>query len=497
MKWVILGKFPKIPAEKSTIKLKNLKRVVTRIKLSIKKQEPVIVYGDYDADGICATAIIWETLHSLGAKVMPFIPQREKEGYGLSIEGIKNIAHCSLIIVVDSGIVAHEAVEFANKKDIDVIILDHHERPKKLPKAYAIIHTEKLCASGIAYFLAKEFNKDYVDLAAIATVTDLMPLTETNRFIVKSGLEILNKTSRVGLKALFETAGIKKVGTYEIGYMIGPRLNASGRIESALTALRLLCTKNSQKAHNLAEQLNATNKERQALLEEQSSRALHDTQYMIHDTKILVVEHESYHQGIIGLIAGKLTEKYYLPAIVISKGETTSKASARSIAGFNIIETIRSCEEILINAGGHPMAAGFTIKTEKILEFKNQINLLASAKITDDLLEKILKINCELKIEEINMELYKKIQELAPFGMGNPEPVFASEVTVKNIRTVGTENKHLKLVVDGFDAIGFNLGNLAAKLKIGDKISVAYNVDLNIFNGKQNLQLKLKDVRLG
>ncbi len=500
MKWVILGKFPKIPSEKSTIKLRNLKRVVDRIKLSIKKQEPVIVYGDYDADGICATAIVWETLHSLGAKVMPFIPAREKEGYGLSVEGIKNIANCSLLIVVDSGIVADEAVDFANSQNMDVIILDHHEKPKKLPKAFAIIHTEKLCASGIAYFLAKEFNKNYVDLAAIATVTDLMPLTGVNRKIVKEGLEILNKTSRVGLKALFETAGIKKVGTYEIGYLIGPRLNASGRMESALTALRLLCTKNPQKAKELAELLNKTNKERQVLVEEQSSHALKNVSP---EGKIIVLEHESYHQGIIGLIAGKLTEKYYLPAIVISKGETVSKASARSISGFNIIEAIRSCENLLLNAGGHPMAAGFTIETAQISNFKFQISNYANKNITDNLLEKTLKIDCELKIEEINMKLYEKIQELAPFGMGNPEPVFASVVTVKNIRTVGTESKHLKLVIaseakqSSFDAIGFNLGSLAAKLKIGDKISVAYNLDLNIFNGRENLQLKLKDVRLG
>lgn len=470
--------------------LPNATRAITRIKTAIKKQEPVVVYGDYDADGICATAIMWEALNSLGAKAMPFIPQREKEGYGLSIDGVKQI-DAKLIITVDSGVVAHEAVDFANKQGIDVIILDHHEKPKKLPAAYAIVHTEELCAAGIAYFLAHDLGaKPSLELAAIATITDLMPLLSINRSIVKYGLEVLNKTSRPGLKALLVVAGIEKVGTYEVGFMIGPRLNASGRIESALSALRLLCTKDPARASELAMSLNETNRQRQLLLDEQTTHALTLAKTT---EKIIVIEHDSYHQGVIGLIAGKLTEKYYLPSIVIARGETLSKASARSISGFNVIEAIRQYEDLLVNAGGHPMAAGFTIETANISKFKTQISKLAAEKITADMLERSLRVDCEIDLSVLNMDLYEQLQKFAPFGLGNPEPTFASSGVLDSYRLVGADGRHLKMVVSGFDAIAFNQGYRAAELKVGEKLNLAYTLDLNTFNGSQTLQLKVKD----
>lgn len=474
----------------------NLSSVIARIRLSIKRQEKIVIYGDYDADGICATAILWEALKEAGADVLPFIPSREKEGYGLSVEGVDSV-DARLIITVDNGIMAHEAVSYAKKKGIEVIILDHHEKPKQLPKAYAIIYTPKLCAAGIAYFVAREFSKNVsLELAAIATVADLLPLVEVNRSIVKYGLESLNTTKRVGLKALFEVAGIEKVGTYEIGYMIGPRLNASGRIESALTALRLLCTHNPEKARDLAHLLNKTNKERQEMTEEMTIHAKENYELSSknHAHKIIILDHESYHQGVIGLVAGKLVDQFYLPAIVIAKGEELSKASARSIAGFNIIEAIRSCESLLINAGGHPMAAGFSLQTSQISEFKLQISKYAQEKISAVTLTRSLKIDRMLELTEINMDLYQKIVQMAPFGMGNPEPVFASAGIIQNIRSVGAEGKHLKLVIDGLDAIAFNQGHLLPKLKIGQPIKLAYVLDLNTFNGQSGLQLKVKDI---
>ncbi|MCL4390283.1 MAG: single-stranded-DNA-specific exonuclease RecJ [Patescibacteria group bacterium] len=516
MKWNILnskGKILDILLTNRKIKNKNeflnppfpefklpLVKAIARIKKAIKNEEKIVVYGDYDADGICATAIMWEALNSLGAKALPFIPQREKEGYGLSIEGIKSL-EAKLIIVVDSGIVANAAVDYANKLGIDVIILDHHEKPRKLPKAFAIIHTTELCASGIAYFVARSlvtrtYNLEpFLELATIATITDLMPLTGVNRSIVKYGLEALNKTTRPGLKALFEIAGIEHVGPYEVGYLIGPRLNASGRIESGLSALRLLCTKNADKTRQLATLLNKTNKDRQTMVEEQTQHALQATNYQLKaNESLIVISHESYHQGVIGLIAGKLVEKYYRPAIVIAKGETVSKASARSIAGFNIIEAIRAFENLLINAGGHPMAAGFTIETAQIENFKLKIENLARDKISEEMLQKTLRVDCRLDLQAINMNLYDDLARLAPFGIGNPEPVFASQGTIQNLRTVGADGKHLKLAVDGFDAIAFNQGPLAAKLKVGQEISLAYCLALDTFNGNHKLQLKIKDI---
>ncbi len=498
------------PLPKSEVKIPQ--KVITRIKKAIKNEEKIVVYGDYDVDGICATAIVWETLYALEAKVLPFIPQRENEGYGLSIAGIDNIdKETKLIFTVDSGIVANKAVDYAKKQGAEVIILDHHEKPSAqggLPKAYAIIHTDKLCAAGIAYFFAQALTpktlslEPTLELAAIATVSDMMPLTGVNRSIVKHGLKTLSATKRPGLKALFEVAGIKTVGVYEIGYMIGPRINASGRIESALSALRLLCTHDQRKAMDLARKLNETNKERQVMVEESVGHALKNT---VVTEKIIVIYDESYHPGVIGLIAGKMTEKYYLPSIVISKKDDISKASARSIAGFNIIEAIRTCEELLVNAGGHPMAAGFTIKTSEIANFKLQIESFAKEKITPELLERTLKVDCEISLDKVNYDLFSLLSALEPYGIGNPQPVFCSEAEVLNIRTMGAIGQHLKLVIaspishrtkQSFEAVMFNASQWAAKLKAGDRIKIAYSLDLNSYNGKTTLQLKIKDISL-
>ncbi len=496
----------------------QLKKAIGRIKKALKSNEPVVIYGDYDADGICSTAILWETLNSLGVKALPFIPRREKEGYGLSVEGLKAVEkdplykigkNKGLIITTDNGIVANSAVDHARKRGVDVIIVDHHEKPKKLPKASAIIHTTKLCAAGITYVFSKELSEktdSFLELATIATVTDLMPLTGPNRSIVKFGLEALNKTKRVGLQSLFAAAGITKITPYEIGFMIGPRLNASGRIESALTALRLLCTKDKSKAIALAKTLDEVNRERQTMTEELTAHALALTDGNKKDTdRIIIAEHESYHQGVIGLIAGKLVEKYYLPAIVISKGETVSKASARSIVGFNIIEAIRSCDSLLINAGGHPMAAGFSLESAKISAFRKKITAFTKKSLAGKIPEKTLRVDSELDLTDIDLDFYKNISRLSPFGIGNPEPVFSSRAEIVSLRRVGNSGKHLKLTVLPenrdektftlpLDAIAFNLGDLGTKLQTGDIISLAYSVTLDTFNGNHKVQLKVKDI---
>lgn len=490
----------------------SLKKALKRIGEAIRKNESIVVYGDYDADGICSTAIWWETLKSLNAKVLPFIPHREKEGYGLSIDGVKSILadekygvnEKGLIISVDSGVVAHEAVEFANDNNLDVIIVDHHELPETLPKAFAIVHTTKLCAAGLSYVVTKELSRveehSRLELAAIATVTDLMPLTHENRSLVKFGLEKLNKTERPGLLALFSLAGIKTIGTYEIGYQIGPRLNASGRIDSALTALRLLCTESPEKAREFAQILNDINRDRQVMTEEMTLHAIENSGLGVTPSdRIIVIESSTYHQGIIGLIAGKLVEKYYLPAIVISRGETISKASARSISGFNIIEAIRKHDDILINAGGHPMAAGFSIDTEKISLFKEKISLLAKEEISGDILEKELKVDCEIDPCLIGNKLVNELVKCEPFGMSNPQPVFASQFTIRNFRVVGAEGKHLKMTLvnkgSEIEAIGFNKGHVSKDLAVGMNIEIAFTIDENTFNYQTTIQLKVKDIR--
>ncbi|MGA2967933.1 MAG: single-stranded-DNA-specific exonuclease RecJ, partial [Candidatus Levyibacteriota bacterium] len=359
----------------------QLKKARQRIKKAIKNKEKVIIFGDYDVDGICGTAILWETLNTLGVDVMPYIPSRFEEGYGLSKKGIENLktkyGDCSLIVTVDNGIVASEAVDFANENGIDVIITDHHVLAKKLPNALATVHTTLVCGAGVAWLLAQQFkiqkskfkneNGDYLELVTLATIADLVPLTGANRVLVYYGLQKLKETKRVGLLALINKAGINKeeIGTYEIGHLLAPRLNAMGRLASAMDSLRLICTSNKEKAEELAELLNQTNLERQQFTQEALQHAKNKVEKEGLKNLIFIAE-KSYQQGIVGLVAGRLVEEFYLPSIIISKGKKYSRASARSVKGFNIVEFLRSASDLMVDVGGHPMAAGFTVETARL-----------------------------------------------------------------------------------------------------------------------------------
>jgi len=530
----------KVTPESVGISKEKLKKTIKRINSAIKNNEQIVIFGDYDADGLCATAILWEVLNKAGAKVLPYIPSRTEEGYGLSKTSILNlkskILNPKLIITVDNGITANEAVEFAIKEGIDVIITDHHLLPKKLPRAYSIVHTTKLCGAGVAWLLSQEIlnykseirnkpqtqnpkdktilNTKYqipdtnLDLVAIATVADLVPLVGANRVLVKFGLEALRKTKRAGLLELFKEAGleISEISTYEIGHIIAPRLNAAGRIGDALDSLRLLCTKDKQRAHLIAEALGLTNRERQGLTRDATEHAiLKVKEQKTINKKLIFVSDESYQQGIIGLIAGRLSEEFYRPSIVVSKGEVFSKASARSVKGFNIIEFIRNAEEFLVNAGGHPMAAGFTVKTEDLLLIEKKFQELAEKLINDSHLIRKQRVDCEIPLSMISSELYNEIKILEPFGVGNPLPIFKSEAVIEDIRTVGQEGKHLKLRVKPsaishqpsskyFDGIGFGMGESAKGINAGDTTNVIYSLDENIWNGNKRLQLKIKNI---
>ncbi len=479
---------------------KQLKKALQRIHRAIEKQEEIVVFGDYDVDGICGVAILWETLFSLGAKVMPYIPHRIDEGYGLSIKGIENILpKPSLIITVDNGIVAGEAVDFATKLGIDVIITDHHVVSKKLPKAHAIVHTTKLCGTGVAYLLSRVIDdkreSDHLALVALATVADLVPLTGANRTLLMHGLPILHKTKRPGILAMCEEAGVEqnKIGTYEIGHVIAPRLNAAGRIEHAMDSLRLLCTKDTKRARVLAQNLGATNKERQGITLESAQHAVASIKSI---KKLLFIADESYQQGVIGLIAGRLVEEFYRPSIVVSIGETHSKASARSISGFNMIEFIRTASHLLVDAGGHPMAAGFTVETTKLMLLQKHLEEKAEEMIDESMLQRSLRIDCEIPMEIIDQSLYKELQALAPFGMKNPEPTFVSRgVVIEDMRLIGKDKKHVKFKFKVIGGIGFGLAEKTAELHVGDKVDIVYTIDENEWNGNKTLQFKVRDIR--
>lgn len=502
----------KVKLETCGIENKSFESFKERIEKAIANNERIVIYGDYDVDGICATAILWETLYAKYNNVMPYIPDRVDEGYGLSKKGIDNLLSknpdIKLIITVDNGIVAHEAVDYANKNGIDVIITDHHVKGEKIPNANCIVHTTTLCGAGIAWVLARELRfetiekiEEKLELAALATIADLVPLTKNNLAIVKNGIEILKRTKRIGLVELLKEAGLDKttIGVYAIGHMIAPRLNASGRIQSAMNALRLLCTRSPQKASELALMMGSVNRDRQALTEEHVTHAKLLALESNLNSKITIVSHESYNQGVIGLVASQMVESYYRPAIAIAVGEKISKGSARSIAGVNIIELIRSVSHTIIEAGGHPMAAGFSVATDKIEEFSKAIYEKAESIVTDDILKRTLMIDMVLPFNLINNALLKELEKLEPFGMGNPEPVFASEkITVLETRKIGKEQNHLKLKVESgravFDAVGFGLAN-KVDISSGDTVDIAYTIDENEWNGRVSLQLKIKDLK--
>lgn len=510
---------PKNPADFTSKDLeideKELKKALIRIKQAIAADESIIVYGDYDADGICATAILWETLYGLSKNVLPYIPERVSEGYGLNKESIQKLKadknKLSLIITVDHGITAADKIDYAKSLGIDVIVCDHHQINKEKPKCEAVIHTEKICAAAIAWYLSKRLQeaeksdqsvKRSLDLVAIATIADLEPLISVNRSFAKYGLLALRKSKRPGLLAIFNEAKItqENIGTYEIGYIVSPRLNAMGRMEHALESLRLVCTANNKQALALAEKLGTKNRARQLLTEETTKHAIENSKLSAQSSKLIFISHKSYNQGIIGLVAGKLVEQYYRPAIVLSVGEVYSKASARSIAGFNIIEAIRAQSDLLVDAGGHPMAAGFTVETTKVAILKQRLLDFAEENIKEEILEKTVKIDLELPLSAISLGFWQEIEKMAPFGLGNPEPVFASTVVIKGFRTVGGEGKHLKFQLSddkklSFGAIGFNMAYLLEKLKIDQEVEVAYTITLNEWNGEKRLELKLKDLR--
>ena len=504
----------KVSLESSQIDPKEFKKFKKRIAVSIKNHEKTIIFGDYDVDGICASAILWETLFVKNKKAIPYIPERIEEGYGLSKKGIDNvlISHpdTKLIITVDNGIVAYDAVDYANGRGIDVIITDHHAIGKKRNNALCILHTVSLCGAGIAWVIAKELlfeTKDEVykklELAMLATIADLVPLISVNRAIAKEGLQLIKNTKRIGLQELFIASDINKkdVGVYTVSHIIAPRLNASGRIDRAINALRLLCTHNREKAKYYASMLGTFNRDRQDLTSDAVEHAKTLSIKTSYSSKITIVADKSYNPGVIGIVASHMVEHYYRPSFAVSIGKEISKGSARSIIGVNIIELLRSVSSHLIEAGGHPMAAGFSVKTDHMEKFFKALARKAESIVTDEILERFITIDMLLPFELIDKKLFQEIEKLSPFGMGNSEPVFATEdVEVSDVRRIGQEGKHLKMKLSKegkiFDAVGFGLSQ-KHDVQIGDIVSVAFTIDENEWQGKKTMQLKVKDIRVG
>ncbi len=491
------------------IRKSSLEKAVNIIK-KIGKKKKIIVYGDYDVDGFSASAIIWETLWKKGFNVLPFIPNRERDGYGLKEEVVKRLKQenpdLGLIITVDNGIVAFDAINLARSLGIKTIITDHHLVSEKEPLADAIVHSTKIAGSGVAWFLARQFGYRSLDLVTLGTIADMLPLTEVNRSFVKHGLKRLAQTERIGLQLLKKETGISEgeLLPWQISFVLAPRLNAVGRLADATDSLRLLCTNSVSKARMLVGKMEKTNRRRQKLTIDGAAHA--KEKIGSKPGKIVFAIDKSYHQGVIGLVAFKLVEEFCRPSIVIWKGKTISKGSARSVGSCNIIELIKKGEKFLIDVGGHPMAAGFTIETKKINDFVEKVSKSAEREIKMRDLISQLKIDFEMDFSLINKNFYSLLQKLAPFGIGNPEPTFLiKNARVVGLKVMGGSQQHLKLQLDDpqtpeieriiAEAVGFGWGEWQDRLFPGDLVDLVFNLNLNKWNGRETLQLKIKDLR--
>ncbi len=483
--------------------LKQLSRAVKRIQDAIEAKEKITIWGDYDVDGVSATALMWQILHRLGANVLPYIPDRFGEGYGLNTEGIRKLMEegSKLIITVDSGITAVEEAEFSRSIGVDLIITDHHLKPKKLPPAFAIVQTTLLCGTGVAWLLASQLTDRQedlsatLDLVAIATIADLQPVLGVNRSLVKYGFEVLNLLQRPGITALVEVAGLKPgaLGTYAAGWVLGPRINAVGRIKHGIEALRLLCTTDLTKARQLAQVLNQANTERKALTVHTFD---HAKDLVDGEEGLIVVYHDSWHEGIIGLVAGKIVEEYGRPAIVIAKGKEFSKGSARSVNGLNIVDLLRTQEASLEDVGGHAAAAGFTIRTENIDKFVTRLRKETSELVSNLDPRPVLKIDLSLPLEHLNIGLIRELKKFSPYGVGNPDPVFLAEAAeVISEKRVGREHQHLKLALSpGFEAIWFGVEDKLTFAR-GQIVSLVYTPEIEEWEGKERVVLKVRDLK--
>ncbi|MCK4540396.1 single-stranded-DNA-specific exonuclease RecJ [Candidatus Parcubacteria bacterium] len=505
----------------------------------IKKGNKITIYGDYDADGVTSSAILVELFKLFKADTDVYIPHRVNEGYGVNRSAVDLIAknNTKLIITVDTGIRSKKEIAYARESGIDVIVTDHHVPPNELseyPECLIInpaITADKypdnfLSGAGVAFKFAKalidssklreedrqNLSYRFLDLVAIGTVADCVSLTGENRILVKKGLEILSNTKRIGLTSLYEIAKINdnnKIDTWNIGFQIAPRLNAAGRLDHANTAYQLLITKDIDEAKKLAQELNNSNQERQQITDEIFLEV--EEQINIKNDNILIgiynlennkpEKKTAWNEGVVGLVAGKIANKYFRPSLVITKTENGYKGSGRSIPCFNLIKAIEQCADFLDKYGGHPQACGFSFSEKNLDNFVNKIKNLAKKEITEGMMKPIIKIDAILNFEKIDEDLYEKISALAPYGQGNERPVFLSEnIKIFDIMTMGMEGQHIKFKLkndkSGFiNAISFGGSERWKNFAIGDIINIVYNLDLNVFNGRSEVQLKVVDIK--
>ncbi len=498
----------------------DMKIAVDRIIKAIETKEKIMIYGDYDVDGITSITVLKQFLGDRGIVADTYIPNRLDEGYGLNKKAIEEIAkqNYTLMITVDCGISGIEEVEYANSLGIETIITDHHEQAEIIPNALAVVDAKRkdnkypfnqLAGVGVVFKLIqaigiclgleeKEYLK-YLDLVCVGTISDIVPLVDENRVIAKLGLKLVEVTKNLGLKTLLDTVGYKKIDSITISFGVAPRINACGRMGYQEEALNLFLTKNLEEAKEISNKLNEYNKERQDKEKRIFAEAIEKIEKGEKDKSCIILGNENWHHGVIGIVASKVTDMYFKPSILICFEEQgDGKGSGRSIPGFDLHEALTKCDKYIEKFGGHSMAIGITVKRDNFEEFKKQFEEYAKNSDIDKIIP-IIYIDEEITLKDINLKAVQELQLLEPFGEGNKMPLFLyKNLKIDSIRAL-SEGKHLKLTLKDdnmvIDAIGFNMGEYTNDYLIGDKIDIVGNLEINSFNGIDKVQINLKDIR--
>lgn len=502
--------------------LKGMREAVACVTKTMEEGGSIVVYGDYDVDGITATSVVYRFLKRCGASVSYYIPERQSEGYGLNLEALEGLIAkgTDLVITVDCGISSYDVVE-AVRDRLALVITDHHEAPALIPRAVAVVdHKQPNCpypdknlaGVGVAYKLCQaiwqertgEVYQADLDIVALGTVADVVPLVGENRILVKAGLSKMQLQPNRGLEALIDVAGLKdrKITAGHIGYTLAPRLNAAGRVAHATRAVELLTTPSQEEAYEIAEELQETNLERQALERDIHEMARQDVLKQGPDADyVVVVGGQDWHPGVIGIVASRLVEEFYKPTLVISIKDGIGKGSCRSIDNCNIYEALQSAEDLLIQFGGHQAAAGFSIKEDKIPALRERLAQYCKEHLAETDYLPIVDIDSQVAIDDIDVPLIEEIETLEPYGMANPTPVLAlEEATISDLFLMGQQKKHAKVLLERedstIDAIAWNRPDLHASFFPGDRVKVAFTVQKNEWNGHVSPQLMIQDMAL-
>lgn len=500
----------------------DMEKAVDRIVEAINKKEKVIIFGDYDVDGITSITVLKSFLRDRGLEVSEYIPNRLSEGYGLNKEAVKKIAEDghTLMITVDCGITGVEEVEYAKSLGMETIVTDHHEPGETIPDAIAVVDCKRkdnkyrfreLAGVGVVFKVTQAISKKlgldekeylkYLDIVSIGTISDIVALVDENRVITKLGLKLVACTKNLGLKAIINEIGMKSIDSTVVSFGIAPRINACGRMGFADEALKLLLSDNSKDAKDLAQSLKKYNNDRQSEERKIFDEAIKQIkEQKLENANSIILAGKNWHSGVIGIVASKITEMFFKPCILIclEEGSDIGKGSGRSIPGFDLHEALMKCQDKLEGFGGHSMAVGLSMKKDVFEDFRKSFyKIVEDANIKD--VEPILKIDGVLNIDTLDKEMVKSLNLLEPFGEANKMPIFVfRNLKIDSIRAL-TEGKHLKLSLKTnqntfMDAIGFNLGNLSEEYKIGDRVDIAGNLEINSFNGRESIQINLKDM---